>query len=629
MDDKKTRFLRDRKEPAELILPETGPTAVRYARAVVGFTTRVIHTRSVEEVLWLLTDDVVVDLGFEDCVVYLLDEARSKLVQKAAFGNKKAGPETILEPIEIGLGEGITGRCALLQEPVLVNDLATDPDYLVDDLERRSELAVPIVSQGKTIGVIDSEHSERNFYTAQHLATLQALSAIITTKYENERALKGLEASQRRLQHLVNHDSLSGLPNRHCFLSELGSAVEHYLAGKLSSVAVLIMDLDRFKLVNDSYGHSAGDELIVGVGKRLRARIPDAHLLARLSGDEFAVLLSNFQSGDPERLCREVLAELEAPVSLNAADVRVSASIGVAEARSDRASASALMRLADGAMYKAKAHGKGCYFLSQSGLQVEALSDLNLEQAIATGLESGQFEVFLQPIVRFSDRQPVSFESLVRWNHPEIGIIQPSHFIDFAERSGQVRDIDLYMIRKVGRLLEMLEEKHETVTPIGVNVSASLLSRTDWLGRLDSRWFELGLQVEVTERALVADVSVASETLQSLREMGARIYIDDFGTGYSSLSYLHRLPLDAIKIDRSFVDSLVEDQKSRALVRGLVALGRGMGCDLVAEGIETEQQLEELRSLDVDCGQGYLFARPMPASDLLAYLQGRWLPEAD
>jgi diguanylate cyclase (GGDEF)-like protein len=605
------------------ILPQADQMSRRYARAIIEFTTAVIHTGSVEEVLWLLTDDIVSDLGFEDCVVYILDESRGKLIQKAAYGNKKAGPSEILDPIEIDLGQGITGRCAIEQQPILVNDVTIDPSYVVDDIQRMSELAVPILSQGKTIGVIDSEHSEKEFYTSQHLATLRALSAIITTKYENTSALRELKASEARLRHLANHDSLCGLPNRHCFVTELSEAAERFSEGKLTTLCVLIMDLDRFKVINDSYGHAAGDQLIVRVSERLRSLLPESVLLARLSGDEFAVLSTDASDGGPAQLCETILGSFSERLPIVAADVRISASIGVAEASSEISTASALMKLADGAMYKAKARGKGCYVLSRGGEQVASLSDLNLETAIASALERSEFQVYLQPIVNLTTGRASSFESLIRWVHPKIGLIRPDYFIDFAERSGQIRDIDLYMIQRVGGILTELRRDFQRELAISVNVSASLLSRSDWIDQMDDGTFANGLNIEVTERALVADVSVASATLEALQARGSQIYIDDFGTGYSSLSYLHRLPLDVIKIDRSFVDSITESEKSQSLVQLLVSLARSMEVELVAEGIETPEQLALLKSLDVRYGQGYLFARPMPFSDVWAYLKSQ------
>jgi len=610
-------------EDLKAILPAPDKMSERYARAIISFTTAVIHTRSVEEVLWLLTDDIIADLGFEDCVVYLLDESRGKLVQKAAYGPKKAGPSEILDPIEIALGDGITGRCAVKQEPIVVNNVSQDSSYILDDVQRMSELAVPIVSKGKTIGVIDSEHSQANFYTDQHLATLRALSAIITTKYENTCALRDLRESESRLRHLANHDSLSGLPNRHSFVTQLESAAARFKEGAISRLCVLILDLDRFKLINDSYGHAAGDQLIVRVSRRLRAALPEEVLLARLSGDEFAVLMVDGEAGDPSLLSETILDSLTRRLSLVSADVQISASIGVAQATTEVCSAGALMKLADGAMYKAKANGKGCYVLSSSMEEVSTLSDLNMESAIAAALENDEFEVYLQPIIDLDDLKIVGFESLIRWVHDRVGIIRPDQFIDFAERSGQVRDIDLYMLQSVGEVLEGLQRAGRSGISINVNVSASLLSRSDWLEAVDKNVFAMGLNIEVTERALVADVAAATATLETLQERGSKIFVDDFGTGYSSLSYLHRLPLDVIKIDQSFVESVTESAKSLSLIKLLVSLARTMEVELVAEGIEKPEQLEILKKLGVRYGQGYLFARPMPISDALRYLEER------
>ena len=607
-------------EDLKSILSAPSQMSHRYLRAIIGFTTAVIDTESVKEVLWLLTDDIIVDLGFEDCVVYLLDEARGVLVQEAAYGPKKAGPTQIHAPIEVPLGEGITGRCAVEQKPILINDVSKDASYIVDDAARMSELAVPIISGGQTIGVIDSEHSETNFYTDQHLATLRALSAIITTKYESASALKDLRESESRLRHLANHDSLCGLPNRHHFVTQLQLAAERFKEGKSTHLCVLILDLDRFKLINDSYGHATGDQLIIQVSKRMQRLLPKEVLLARLGGDEFAVLAENTAAADPSALCAQLLNSLSTRVSLVSADVQISGSIGVAQATTKVCSASELMKLADGAMYKAKASGKGCYVMSSTLQTVSDLSDLNMESAIAVALENEDFEVYLQPIVKLEDCKTVGFESLVRWAHAQVGIIRPDYFIDFAERSGQIRDIDLHMIRRVSEVLEALNESGHNDMTISVNISASLLSRADWLDIVDTDAFTKGLYIEITERALVADVSEATKILKTLQERGAKIYVDDFGTGYSSLSYLHRLPFDVIKIDRSFVDSVTESEKSLSLIKLLVSLAHTMGVELIAEGIEEPEQLQILKELGVRYGQGYLFARPMPIKDAFQHL---------
>ncbi|HAN31330.1 MAG TPA: two-component system response regulator, partial [Myxococcales bacterium] len=449
----------------------------------------------------------------------------------------------------------------------------------------------------------------------------QALSAIITTKYESDRALQDLQQSESRLRHLANHDSLCGLPNRHQFVTQLRLAASRFEQGQSTGLCVLSLDLDRFKWVNDSYGHATGDQLLVEVSQKMAEVLPKDVLLARLGGDEFAVLAENTAAEDPGALCDSILRCLTHRVSLVSADVQISASIGAASATAEVFGANSLMKLADGAMYKAKAKGKGCFVLSCSQQTVSSLSDLNMEPAIAAALENEDFEVYLQPIVELEGCQTVGFESLVRWMHAQVGMIRPDLFIDFAERSGQVRDIDLYMIGKVSGIVEQLQQGGQPELFVSVNVSASLLSRSDWLQSFDPKIFAKGLNIEVTERALVADVSAATEILQALQARGSKVYVDDFGTGYSSLSYLHRLPFDVIKIDRSFVDSVTESDKSRSLVELLVSLGRTMGVELVAEGIETQSQLEMLRQLGVRYGQGYLFARPMPVSEALVQLK--------
>lgn len=610
-------------EDLKAILSAPNQMSHQYLRAIIGFTTAVIHVESVKEVLWLLTDDIIVDLGFEDCVVYLLDEDRGVLVQKAAYGPKKAGPSKIYEPIEVPLGQGITGRCAVEQRPILIHDVSKEPSYIVDDAARMSELAVPIISGGRTIGVIDSEHSETNFYTDQHLATLRAISAIITTKYERASALRDLRESESRLRYLANHDSLCGLPNRHHFVTQLKLASERFKNGATTNLCVLILDLDRFKWVNDSYGHATGDQLIIRISQRMKRALPETVLLARLGGDEFAVLAENETAADPRALCEQLLASLANRVSLVSADVQISGSIGVSQATANVCSASELMKLADGAMYKAKATGKNRYVISgshQSVSNLSDLSDLNMESAIAEALDNEDFEVYLQPIVALENCKTVGFESLVRWVHAQVGLIRPDYFIDFVERSGQIRNIDIYMIRRVSEVLDELDRLGHPSLTISVNISASLLSRADWLDIIDEEAFAKGLYIEITERALIADVSEAAKILKTLQDKGSKVYLDDFGTGYSSLSYLHRLPFDVIKIDRSFVESVTQSKKSMSLIKLLVSLARTMGVELVAEGIEEPEQLQALKRLGVRYGQGYLFAQPMPIDEAFRYL---------
>lgn len=609
-----------------------------YARAVIEFTTAVIDTESVEEVLWLLTDDIVEDLGFEDCVIYMMDEVRSKLVQRAAYGNKKSGTAEVLNPIELDLGEGITGRCATEQRPILVNDVSKDPSYVRDDKARLSELAVPILSGGAIIGVIDSEHSSKNFYNSQHVATLKALSSIITTRYENSRALRDLRESEAKLRHLANFDPLSKLPNRHNFMDTLAAAARRCDEGEFTSIAVLILDLDRFKLVNDAYGHAAGDELILWASEKFRDVLPESMFLARLAGDEFAVLVTDQFSVGPEAVGEMLLAALDSPISLTTSDVRISVSIGgaqhttvstdgpptrssVTESAQPNCDPTSLMKLAHDAMRKAKAGGRGHVVMSSMLGEVSLLSDLDLEAAIDTALLNNEFEVYLQPIVEFTTDNIIGFESLIRWRHPEFGLISPAEFIGFAEDSGQISAIDLYMLTRSKECLDEFRRGQREDISINVNISASLLSRPGWLDGSIGENITEGLNVEVTERQVIADASSAVSTLVELQSRGARVFIDDFGIGYSSLSYLQLLPFDVIKIDKSFIDGLGVSEVSYSLIKLLVALAETMEVDLLAEGIEEPEQLEILKALGVGYGQGYLFAKPMPATEALAFLE--------
>jgi diguanylate cyclase (GGDEF)-like protein len=397
---------------------------------------------------------------------------------------------------------------------------------------------------------------------------------------------------------------LTGLPNRAQFLKWLDAKLN---LAKGSSVLVLL-DLDRFKVVNDRFGHTAGDELLVAVAERLKRAIPTNAKLARLSGDEFTCLIEGNVT-EAKAITQSMLDSLKQPIELRADLVNIRASAGLAQLDPTMRDSSSWLRRADAMLYQQKGLGVsglmvyGEHMVTQLGLQSE------LEAEVEMAIAQRQFRFALQPIVSLKDGCTIGAEALVRWIHPKHGFIPPNDFIPSAERSGHVKGIDGCVVDLVRNWFE----RNDSERYISVNLSPASLSVLNDDTTLHCLAEEFGpkLRVEVTERAMIANFELAAAGLEHLRSRGVKVLLDDFGTGYSSLSYVHRLPVDALKIDQSFVARLGEDKRSESLIRMITALADSLSLDVIAEGIETEHQRDLLKSFNVEFGQGYLFGKPV------------------
>ncbi|WP_144391339.1 bifunctional diguanylate cyclase/phosphodiesterase [Pleionea sediminis] len=766
-----------------------------YLKALIQFVTSVIHFNRLDDVLWHLTDDIIGELGFEDCVVYLLDEQSGHLMQRAAYGNKNPQEKQILNPMYLKVGEGIVGQCAEQQTPIKVDDTQLDKRYVVDDLARRSELAVPIICDGQTIGVIDSEHSQPNFYSQHHLDTLVALASVISTKYSNSKAIGELEhtiseleqvkslqlavfniaelvfttesldqfyrelhkvlfrlveaesfficlyneaheclnfpycydaemggvfdfkitkeqfensltaqviltekparfseqeilelvqkkrvivkgvipkswlgvpfetaegnrgavaiqnmnshrsfdkreqdlltyvshqisiaikrkSDEAMLHHLALHDELSGLPNRTLFIDRLSHALSRDQRNGRYGSAVMFLDLDRFKLVNDSYGHHTGDELIKQVSQRILSCLRKSDTLARLGGDEFGILIEDIsESQYLEELAKRILMVVSQPVHTEDARIMTSASIGIVQSNERTLEPSEMVKMADNAMYQAKSRGKSCYVFADSDLQSQALDILSIEREIDNALLNNEFVLYLQPVVELKNKEIVGFETLIRWQHPEKGLIFPDYFLEIAQKSGQIAKIDQYILEVSAALLQRWQNEFSLSYYINVNISGSFLP-TELFYQSVSKVMEQfklnenSLNIEITEQALIHNLSHAHNILKRVKQLGLKIILDDFGTGYSSLSYLHQLPIDVVKIDRSFVMSLDESDTTQSVVKAIISLSHSLNMQVVAEGIEHDTQCTILNQLNACFGQGYLFSKPLPVSEI-------------
>lgn len=434
---------------------------------------------------------------------------------------------------------------------------------------------------------------------------------------------------QNQLLHLALHDSLTGLPNRVLFTERLERAIERAKKQPDCQFAVLFLDCDRFKVVNDSLGHLVGDELLAAIARRLEASLGEADTLARLGGDEFAILLENIADiSTATQVAEGILDKLSSPFLLSRHEVFINASIGITPSHICGDKPEYLLRDADTAMYRAKALGKGRYHLFNPGMHQEALQTLQLENDLRRAVDRSEFLVYYQPIVALNTGRIAGFEALVRWQHPARGFVSPAEFIPVAEEMGLIAAIDTWVLRESCHQLSIWQEKKlaDASLTVSVNLSARHFLRAELIEEIDrtlqkTQLNPQSLKLEITESAIMENGESARRMLQLLRERQIGVSLDDFGTGYSSLSYLHCFPVSALKIDQSFVKRMDGNPENSGLVPAIVGIARTMGMSATAEGVETPDQLAQLRALGCDFGQGYLFSKPLEsqlAADLLA-----------
>jgi diguanylate cyclase (GGDEF)-like protein/PAS domain S-box-containing protein len=433
---------------------------------------------------------------------------------------------------------------------------------------------------------------------------------------------RGVEA---KLAHLAMHDSLTGLPNR-AFFSE--SIVRQVAAATPETpIALLYIDIDHFKHINDSKGHAAGDTLLCQVAQRLLRLAEKSDLVARLGGDEFALVLKMTDAGRAQRFADLLLLSLAAPFDLDGVREHVTCSIGIAMAPEHADDADVLMRDADLALYAAKGSGRSTYRFYQTEMRLEAERRHQLTVELREALQNGEFELYYQPIIRLDNDGLSGFEALIRWRHPERGLIAPMEFIPVAEETGMIVPIGEWVLREACRTAA----RWPSHLKIAVNLSVYQFRHTSLLATVVSVLDETGLrperlEIEITESVLLSEVEQSLSLLRALKELGIRIAIDDFGTGYSSLSYLRSFAFDKIKLDRSFVAGIETDPGNLAIVRAVVGIASGFNAMTLAEGIETEEQLGKLRAEGYSEVQGFLLGRPMPQQDAEALIFGEKRP---
>ncbi|HUP70701.1 MAG TPA: EAL domain-containing protein [Acidimicrobiales bacterium] len=521
------------------------------------------------------------------------------------------------------VGEGIAGAVAATMQPLLVNgrpDPSRFPGLRSRDHDVTSAMCVPLVHHDEALGVLNVNAGEGQTFSEYDLRALSLFAEQAASTIAKARLFDTQRVQAEQLAHLAFHDPLTGLANRVLFVDRAAQALTRAQRHP-AAVAVLFVDLDRFKLVNDSLGHAAGDELLVSAAARLRAVVRPSDTLARFGGDEFVVLCEGL-AGEIEAI--GVAARIEeafsVPFQLAAGQARVTASVGIALASDPNDEPEALVRDADTAMYRAKQRGRAGHEVFSAAMRAEKTGKLHVENCLRRAVEQDRMVAMFQPIVdlRASNRV-VGAEALLRLNDADRGILFPAEFLEVAEESGLIVPLGTWILREscaqAARSSSRFPVAAPTTASVNVNLSAVQLANRDLADLVAQVLEETGLRpddlhLEITETALTELSSDTLAMLESVTASGVHLGIDDFGTGYSSLTYLRRFPVDFVKIDRSFVEGLMTDSEDLAIVESVIGLARGLGLTSVAEGVESEEQAVRLLDLGCDLAQGYHFGRP-------------------
>lgn len=764
----------------------------KYLHIINRFTIKIMTLNNITDIYQYVTNDVVAKLGFEDCVIYVIDHEKKILKQVAANGIRSKGSKPTSDINSLSITEGIVGHCAATEQVIVCNDTSQDQRYIADVFPALSEIAVPVFVNGLVFGVIDCENAQKNAYNQAHQEILVTVAAILSTSVQKSLAISNLEhsvnqleyaeklqtslfriaslksttaeiyqfytelhqiidsllyaknffialydeqadvlnfpyycdeysdvnpdqefsgnllehslsgwvfrhqksllaspddihqmqqkgairlfgkvaeswlgvpfesghvkgvvvvqsyddqfvyherdrelltfvsqhvshaldriLSEQKLQHQALHDALTGMPNRILFMDRVLHAFERSQRLEQPVIAVMYLDLDRFKNINDTLGHSVGDLFLVAVAKLIQRLIRSSDTLARLGGDEFAILLEDFtQLVDAIEVAKRIIRALKSPIMVNEHKLTTSVSIGIAFSQ-PHITATDLIKHADTAMYKAKEQGRATYCLfTQEMLDIQA-NCLRLDLEIREAINQENFVLLYQPIYDAVTEKIIAMESLVRWQHHERGLIEPAEFIGYAQESNLIVPIDHLVLNLAAQQIAVWQSQFEAGFYVSVNIAGATFARTDFVSTLvaikNQYQLKAGiLAIEITERMLVDNIEQAKESIEQIRQAGIKVLLDDFGTGFSSLSYLHQLSLDMLKIDQSFIRN-IDSNGYDALIKIIITLAKSLNLKVVAEGIEEQQQYDMLQAMDCDYYQGYRFSKPTTAQQI-------------
>ena len=517
-----------------------------------------------------------------------------------------------------------SGYALAVGTATMVNDWESEKRFQQSELQRRegvrSAAVVLIKGEGRPYGVFGAASRKLHDFSQEDVNFMQALANVLANAIERRR-------TEEQTQHEALHDPLTGLPNRNLFLDRLQHALS-VAARRDTPIAVLFLDLDQFKLVNDSLGHAAGDELLAAVAPRIEGALRPGDTVARFGGDEFAVLAEDVgNERGATRIAERITEALARPFILRDREHFVSASAGIAIGEGKEAP-EALIRDADSALYRAKQHGRGGYEIFDEVMRSRVIEHMQIENDLRRAIQHEELELHYQPVVKLSDGSVVAMEALLRWNHPDRGMVGPLAFIPVAEESRLIVPIGRWVIEQACRQAALWQQLNPDSAPVSVavNLSARQVADPDLLSHIEgsiraNRIDPSTLWLELTESTLLDETSFVERTLEALKGLGVRLVLDDFGVGFSSLGYLKRLPLSMIKLDRSFVENLADSSHDAAIVRAVSEMADTIGIGVVAEGVETEDQVLMASALGCGYAQGFHFAEPVPASQIERLLE--------
>ena len=588
-------------------------------RLIAEFGQQAFASADVDDALSRAVELVSVTLKAEYCSVLELEPDGKQLVIKAASGwsGEYQGRRTV--PIRPG------GRLEFVlsrREPLAIGDLTADPRFMGSPLLKlgvRSGIQVPIFGTTGTFGILSAHALEARHFSEEDVTFLQSIANILAVAIQRKSA-------EQRLAYLAQFDALTGLPNRHLFHDRLLQTIAHARRSG-HPMAVLFIDLDRFKLVNDTQGHSAGDKLLKEAAARLSECVRGVDTVGRFGGDEFGAIVSDLSKpGDAGVVAQKVLDAIAQPFKLDARDTYVSASVGITLFPADGDNPEALVMNADTAMYRAKEQGRNTYQYFTREMNERALARVQMEAAMRRAIERGEFLLYYQPKVDLKSRFICGFEALLRWQHPEKGLVLPGEFVSVLEEAGLIVPVGEWVLREVCMQVQAWQRGGLAVKPVTVNLSARQFQQKDFEATVrrvlrETRVDPSLIQFELTESLLMSDPEGAARTLRGLKDSGLKIAVDDFGTGYSSLAYLKRFPIDALKIDSTFVRDITTDPEDAMITLAIIGLAHNLRLKVVAEGVETREQLDLLAADGCDEIQGYYFSVPTTAEECAKMLK--------